>query len=207
MDLKLINEQGQDAGVVSAADTLFAREYNEALVHQLITAYMANGRSGDRAQLTRAEVRHSTKKPFKQKGTGNARAGMTSSPLWRGGGRTFPNKPDENFTQKVNRKMFRAGMAAILSKLVRDGRLRVIDGIAVDAPKTKMLAGKVKGMGIDNRVLIITPEVNDNLWLSSRNLANVLVLEPRHADPVSLVRFDQVLITRDAVKSFEEMYA
>jgi len=207
MDLKLINEQGQDAGVVSAADTLFAREYNEALVHQLVTAYMANGRSGDRAQLTRAEVRHSTKKPFKQKGTGNARAGMTSSPLWRGGGRTFPNKPDENFTQKVNRKMFRAGMAAILSKLVRDGRLRVIDGIAVDAPKTKMLAGKVKGMGIDNRVLIITPEVDDNLWLSSRNLANVLVLEPRHADPVSLVRFDQVLITRDAVKSFEEMYA
>jgi large subunit ribosomal protein L4 len=207
MELKLINEQGQDAGVVSAADALFAREYNEALVHQLVTAYMANGRSGDRAQLTRAEVRHSTKKPFKQKGTGNARAGMTSSPVWRGGGRAFPNKPDENFSQKVNRKMFRAGMAAILSKLVRDGRLRVIDAIAVEAPKTKMLAGKVKGMGIDNRVLIITPEVDDNLWLSSRNLANVLVLEPRHADPVSLIRFDQVLMTRDAVKSFEEMYA
>ena len=207
MELKLINEQGQDAGAVSAADTLFAREYNEALVHQLVTAYMANGRSGDRAQMTRAEVRHSTKKPFKQKGTGNARAGMTSSPLWRGGGRAFPNKPDENFSQKVNRKMFRAGMAAILSKLVRDGRLRVIDGIAVDAPKTKMLAGKVKGMGIDNRVLIITPEVDDNLWLSSRNLANVMVLEPRHADPVSLIRFDQVLMTREAVKSFEEMYA
>lgn len=207
MELKLINDQGQDAGAVSAADTLFAREYNEALVHQLVTAFMANGRSGNRAQLTRAEVRHSTKKPFKQKGTGNARAGMTSSPLWRGGGRAFPNKPDENFTQKVNRKMFRAGMAAILSKLVRDGRLRVIEAIAIDAPKTKMLAGKVKGMGIDNRVLIITPEVDDNLWLSSRNLANVLVLEPRHADPVSLIRFDQVLMTRDAVKSFEEMYA
>ena len=207
MELKLINEQGQDAGAVSAADTLFAREYNEALVHQLVTAYMANGRSGDRAQLTRAEVRHSTKKPFKQKGTGNARAGMTSTNIRRGGGRAFPNKPDENFSQKVNRKMFRAGMAAILSKLVADGRLRVIDGIAVDAPKTKMLAGKVKGMGIDNRVLIITPEVDDNLWLSSRNLANVLVLEPRHADPVSLIRFDQVLMTRDAVKSFEEMYA
>ncbi|MDD4881840.1 MAG: 50S ribosomal protein L4 [Gallionellaceae bacterium] len=207
MELKLINEQGQDAGAVSASDALFAREYNEALVHQLITAYMANGRSGDRAQLTRAEVRHSTKKPFKQKGTGNARAGMTSSPVWRGGGRAFPNKPDENFSQKVNRKMFRAGMAAILSKLVVDGRLRVIDGITVEAPRTKMLAGKIKGMGIDNRVLIITPEVDDNLWLSSRNLANVLVLEPRHADPVSLVRFDQVLLTRDAVKSFEEMYA
>ncbi|MFA5081746.1 MAG: 50S ribosomal protein L4 [Hydrogenophilaceae bacterium] len=207
MELKLINEQGQDAGAVSAADTLFAREYNEALVHQLIVAYMANGRSGDRAQLTRAEVHHTTKKPFKQKGTGNARAGMTSTNIRRGGGRAFPNKPDENFSQKVNRKMFRAGMAAILSKLVQDGRLRVIDGITVEAPRTKMLAGKIKGMGIDNRVLIITPEVDDNLWLSSRNLANVLVLEPRHADPVSLVRFDQVLLTRDAVKSFEEMYA
>jgi large subunit ribosomal protein L4 len=207
MDLKLINDQGQDAGVVAAADTLFAREYNEALVHQLVTAYQANGRSGNRAQLTRAEVRHSTKKPFKQKGTGNARAGMTSSPLWRGGGRTFPNKPDENFTQKVNRKMFRAGMAAILSKLAADGRLRVIEGIAVEAPKTKMLAGKVKNLGIADRVLIITPEVDDNLWLSSRNLENVMVLEPRHADPVSLIRFDQVLMTRDAVKSFEEMYA
>ncbi|NCS64735.1 MAG: 50S ribosomal protein L4 [Hydrogenophilales bacterium CG03_land_8_20_14_0_80_62_28] len=207
MDLKLIDDKGQDAGAVSASDTLFARDYNEPLVHQLVTAYMANGRSGDRAQLTRAEVRHSTKKPFKQKGTGNARAGMTSSPLWRGGGRAFPNKPDENFSQKVNRKMFRAGMAAILSQLARDGRLRVIDGITLEAPKTKLLAGKIKGMGIDNRVLIITQEVDDNLWLSSRNLTNVMVLEPRHADPVSLIRFDQVLITRDAVKSFEEMYA
>jgi len=207
MDLKLINDQGLDAGAVAAADTLFAREYNEALVHQLVTAYMANGRSGDRAQLTRAEVHHSTKKPFRQKGTGNARAGMTSTNIRRGGGRAFPNKPDENFSQKVNRKMFRAGMAAILSKLVADGRLRVIEDIAVEGPKTKVLAGKVKGMGIDNRVLIIKPEVDDNLWLSSRNLANVLVLEPRHADPVSLVRFDQVLMTRDAVKSFEEMYA
>jgi len=207
MDLKLIDDKGQDAGAVSASDTLFARDYNEPLVHQLVTAYMANGRSGDRAQLTRAEVRHSTKKPFKQKGTGNARAGMTSSPLWRGGGRAFPNKPDENFSQKVNRKMFRAGMAAILSQLARDGRLRVIDGITLEAPKTKLLAGKIKGMGIDNRVLIITQEVDDNLWLSSRNLTNVMVLEPRHADPVSLIRFDQVLITRDAVKSFGEMYA
>ncbi|TCJ12368.1 50S ribosomal protein L4 [Parasulfuritortus cantonensis] len=207
MDLKLINDQGQDAGTVAASDALFAREYNEALVHQLVTAYQANGRSGDRAQLTRAEVHHSTKKPFRQKGTGNARAGMTSTNIRRGGGRAFPNKPDENFSQKVNRKMFRAGMAAILSKLVADGRLRVIEGIAVEAPKTKMLAGKVKNMGIDSRVLIITPEVDDNLYLSSRNLANVLVLEPRHADPVSLVRFDQVLLTRDAVASFEEMYA
>ncbi len=207
MDLKLINDQGQDAGAVSAADTLFGREYNEALVHQLVTAYMANGRSGDRAQLTRAEVRHSTKKPFKQKGTGRARAGMTSSPIWRGGGRTFPNKPDENFTQKVNRKMFRAGIATILSRLVQDGRLSVVESLGVDSPKTKLLAGKLKGMGMTDRVLIISPVVDDNLWLSARNMHNVLVLEPQQADPVSLVRYDRVLMTRDAVKSFEEMYA
>lgn len=207
MDLKLLNAQGQDAGAVSAADSLFAREYNEALVHQLVTAYLANGRQGDRAQLTRAEVRHSTKKPFRQKGTGRARAGMTSSPLWRGGGRTFPNKPDENFTQKVNRKMFRAGIAAILSRLVQDGRLTVVDTLDVDAPKTRILAGKLKDLGLTDRVLIISPVVDDNLWLSARNLHNVLVLEPQQADPVSLIRFDRVLMTREAVKSFEEMYA
>lgn len=207
MDLKLIDEQGQEAGAVSAADSLFAREYNEALVHQLVTAYMANARQGNRAQLTRAEVRHSTKKPFRQKGTGRARAGMTSSPLWRGGGRIFPNKPDENFSQKVNRKMYRAGIASILSRLAADGRLSVVDSLAVDAPKTRILAGKLKSMGLTDRVLIISPVVDDNLWLSARNLHNVLVLEPQQADPVSLIRYDRVLMTRDAVKSFEEMYA
>jgi large subunit ribosomal protein L4 len=168
---------------------------------------MANARTGDRAQLTRAEVRHSTKKPFKQKGTGRARAGMTSSPIWRGGGRTFPNKPDENFSQKVNRKMFRAGIATILSRLVQDGRLSVVESLGVDSPKTKLLAGKLKGMGMTDRVLIISPVVDDNLWLSARNMHNVLVLEPQQADPVSLIRFDRVLMTREAVKSFEEMYA
>ena len=207
MELKLINDKGADAGAVEAADALFAREYNEALVHQLVVAYQANGRSGNRAQLTRAEVKHSTKKPFRQKGTGNARAGMTSTNIRRGGGRAFPNKPEENFSQKVNRKMYRAGMAAILSQLARDGRLRVIDGIAVEAPKTKLLAGKVKDMGLNNRVLIITNELDENLWLSSRNMEKVLVLEPKEADPVTLIRFDQILLTRDAVKTFEEMYA
>lgn len=207
MDLTLINDQGKESGSVGASDALFARDYNESLVHQLVTAYMANARSGNRAQLTRAEVHHTTKKPFRQKGTGNARAGMTSTNIRRGGGRAFPNKPDENFGQKVNRKMYRAGMATILSQLARDGRLRVIDGLSVEAPKTKLLASKIKGLGIANRVLIITAEVDENLWLSSRNLENVLVTEPRYADPVSLVRFDQVLMTRDAVKSFEEMYA
>lgn len=207
MELKMINAQGGDAGAVAAADTLFGRDYNEALIHQVVNAFLANARLGTRAQKDREQVKHSTKKPFKQKGTGRARAGMTSSPLWRGGGRTFPNSPDENFSQKVNRKMYRAGMASILSKLAKDGRLKVIDGFTVEAPKTKMMAAKIKDLGITNRVLIITPEVDDNLWLSSRNLANVLVLEPHQADPWSLVRFDQVLLTRDAVKSFEEMYA
>lgn len=207
MDLKMIDARGQDAGSVSASDTVFGRDYNEALVHQLVTAYMANGRTGDRAQLTRAEVRHSTKKPFKQKGTGRARAGMTSSPIWRGGGRAFPNKPDENFSQKVNRKMFRAGIASILSRLVRDGRISVIDGLAVDGPKTKVLVGKLKDMGVTDRVLIISPVIDDNLWLSARNLHRVLILEPHQVDPVSLIRYDRVLMTRDAVTSLEEMYA
>jgi large subunit ribosomal protein L4 len=207
MDLKLVNAKGQDVGVVAAADSLFGREYNEALVHQVVTAYLANARTGNRAQLSRAEVRHSTKKPFRQKGTGRARAGMTSSPLWRGGGRAFPNKPDENFSHKVNRKMFRAGLATILSRLAADGRLSVVEDLGIDAPKTKVLAGKLKDMGITDRVLIISPVVDDNLWLSARNLPNVLVLEPHQADPVSLIRYDRVLMTRDAVKSFEEMYA
>jgi len=207
MDLKLINAQGQESGAVSASDALFGREYNEALVHQLITAYMANARTGNRAQLTRAEVKHSTKKPFKQKGTGRARAGMTSSPIWRSGGRAFPNKPDENFSQKINRRMFRAGIATILSKLAQDGRLSIVEDLGIDGPKTKVLAAKLKDMGINDRVLIVSPVVDDNLWLSARNLHRVLVLEPHQADPVSLVRYDRVLMTREAVKSFEEMYA
>lgn len=207
MELQLINEQGQSAGVVNASDAVFGREYNEALVHQLITAFLANARTGDRAQLTRAEVRHSTKKPFKQKGTGRARAGMTSSPIWRGGGRAFPNKPDENFSQKVNRKMYRAGIASIFSKLVQDGRLSVVDNLGIEAPRTKVLAGKLKNYGISDRVLIIDSVVDDNLWLSARNMHHVLVLEPHQADPVSLVRYDRVLMTREAVKSLEEMYS
>jgi len=207
MELKVINSQGQAAGSLQASETLFGREYNEALVHQVVTAFLANARSGNRAQLTRAEVHHSTKKPFKQKGTGNARAGMTSTPNRRGGGRAFPNSPDENFSQKVNRKMFRAGIATIFSRLAQDGRLTVVDSLAIEAPKTRILAGKLKEMGISNRVLIIAHEIDENLWLASRNLPNVLLLEPQHADPVSLIRFDRVLMTRDAVKSIEEMYA
>ena len=206
MELKLINDKGESKQTVDASETLFGREFNEALVHQVVVAYQANGRQGSRAQKTRSEVRHSTKKPWRQKGTGRARAGMTSSPLWRGGGRIFPNKPDENFTQKLNRKMYRAGMASILSQLVREERLAVIEPITMQAPKTKELAGKLAGMGVDS-VLILTHELDENLYLSARNLPNVMVLEARHADPVSLMRFGRVLLTRDAVKHLEEALA
>src|SRR5881394_1137688 len=149
MELKMVGNSGNSAGTVNATDSLFAREFNEALVHQLVIAYQANARSGTRAQKDRGQVRHSTKKPWRQKGTGRARAGMTSSPLWRGGGKIFPNSPDENFSQKVNRKMYRAGMASILSQLAREDRIRVTEEFRIDQPKTKLLAQKVKSMGFD----------------------------------------------------------
>ncbi|HSN19705.1 MAG TPA: 50S ribosomal protein L4 [Usitatibacter sp.] len=206
MELKVINEKGEAASSVPASEQLFGRAYNEALVHQVVVAYQANGRQGSRAQKTRSEVRHSTKKPWRQKGTGRARAGMTSSPLWRGGGRIFPNRPDENFTQKLNRKMYRAGMASILSQLVREERLSVIDAFNVEQPKTKLLAGKLRALGL-GEVLILTDKLDENLYLSSRNLPNVLVLEARHADPVSLMRFEKVLMTKAAVKHLEEALA
>jgi large subunit ribosomal protein L4 len=206
MQLELLNEQGQATARVDAPDTVFARDYNEALVHQIVVAYQANARQGTRAQLDRGAVRHSTKKPFRQKGTGRARAGMTSSPLWRGGGRIFPNSPDENFSQKVNKKMYRAGMAAIFSQLAREGRLAVVESISVEAPKTRLLAQKFKAMGLDS-VLVIADEVDDNLLLASRNLANVLVVEPRYADPLSLVFYKKVLMTRGAIEQLKEMLA
>jgi large subunit ribosomal protein L4 len=206
MELKVINEKGESLAPVAASETLFGRAFNEALVHQVVVAYHANGRAGTRAQKDRGNVKHSTKKPWRQKGTGRARSGMTSSPLWRGGGKIFPSSPEENFSHKVNRKMYRAGMASILSQLVREERLAVIDTITVDQPKTKLLTEKLKAMGL-TEVLIITDLPDENLYLSSRNLPNVLVLEARHADPVSLVRFPKVLITRAAVKHLEEALA
>ena len=205
MELKVIDAKGQVSGSLTASDALFAREYNEALVHQLVTAFLANARSGNRAQLTRAEVKHSTKKPWRQKGTGRARAGMTSSPIWRGGGRAFPNKPTENFTQKVNRKMYRAGMAAILSQLARDERLMVIDNLSVETPKTKIFAEQVKNLGFE-QILFITKQLDENVYLSSRNLPNVMVLEAQQADPYSLLRYKKVLITKDAIAELEEQW-
>jgi large subunit ribosomal protein L4 len=206
MQIELLNEQGQASAKYDAPETLFGRDYNEDLVHQIVVAYQANARQGTRAQKDREQVKHSTKKPFKQKGTGRARAGMTSSPIWRGGGRAFPNSPEENFTQKINKKMYRAGMAAIFSQLVREGRLAVVDSLKIEAPKTKLLASKLKAMNLQS-VLVISEEVDDNLYFASRNLANVLVVEPRYADPVSLVHYKKVLVTKGAIDKLKEMFA
>ena len=203
MELNFLNEQGK---TVDVNEAVFGREYNEALVHQIVVAYQANARSGDSKQKDRSEVRHTTTKPWRQKGTGRARAGSNGSPLWRGGGRIFPNSPDQNYSQKVNKKMFRAGMAAILSELARQDRLVVVDDFAVDAPKTKLFSAKLKDMGLEGNLLVITDELNENLYLSSRNLPNVLVLEAQEADPVSLVRFGKVVVTKNAVAKFEEMW-
>lgn len=205
MELKVIDAKGQVSGSLAVSDALFAREYNEALVHQLVTAYLANARSGNRAQKTRAEVIHSTKKPWRQKGTGRARSGMTSSPLWRKGGRAFPNKPDENFTQKVNRKMYRAGMATILSQLARDERLFAIEALTAETPKTKVFAEQVKNLGLE-QVLFVTKQLDENVYLASRNLPNVLVLEAQQVDPYSLLRYKKVVITKDAVAQLEEQW-
>jgi len=205
MELKLVGKDGGNSGgTLKANDEVFGRDFNEALVHQVVIAFQANARIGSRAQKDRGAVNHSTKKPWRQKGTGRARAGMTSSPLWRGGGKIFPNSPDENFTHKVNRKMYRAGMASILSQLAREDRIRVVEEFKVDAPKTKMLAQKVKAMGFDE-VLVLTDELDQNLMLSSRNLTNVQVMSVRNANPLALVRSAKVLLTKSAVAKLEEL--
>lgn len=203
MKLELLNEQGQGASEINASDAVFGRDYNEALIHQIVVAYQANARSGDRAQKDRGQVKHSTRKPWGQKGTGRARAGMTSSPLWRGGGRIFPNSPEENFSHKVNKKMFRAGICSIISQLAREGRLAVVENLELEAPKTKLLVQKIKQMGLES-VLMITDKMDENLYLASRNLPNVAVIESRHADPLSLIYFKKILMTKAAVAQIEE---
>lgn len=199
MDIKLLT-----GGSVAASDAVFGREYNEALIHQIVVAYQANARAGDRAQKTRRQVKHSTKKPWAQKGTGRARAGMTSSPIWRGGGRAHPNSPDENFSQKVNRKMQRAAMSSIYSQLVRDDRLVVVEDFKLDSPKTKVAADKLKALGLTS-TLIITDDYSENLYLATRNLINVEVLEPKHVDPMSLLFYKKVVVTKGAVAQIEEI--
>ena len=204
MELKLLNANGQEGAAVSASDVVFGRDYNEALIHQIVVAYQANARSGNRAQKDREQVKHTTKKPWRQKGTGRARAGMSSSPLWRGGGRIFPNSPEENFSHKVNKKMHRAGLCSIFSQLAREGRISVVDELTLEAPKTKLLAEKFKAMGLES-VMVITDTVDENLFLASRNLPHVAVVEPRFADPLSLIYFKKILITKAAVAQIEEL--
>lgn len=208
MELKLVNVQGADAGVLAVNETVFGREYNEALVHQVVTAFLANARSGNRKQKTRSEIAKSTKKPWKQKGTGRARAGTASSPIWRGGARAFPNSPDENFTHKVNRKMYRAGIAAILSKLVADGRLVVTDDLIIDSPKTKSFVTALNNMSLGNEtVLVVVDELTENLFYASRNLPTVLVLEAHQIDPYSLLRCNKIVFTQKAIEQIQEQFS
>ncbi|MBU29159.1 MAG: 50S ribosomal protein L4 [Gammaproteobacteria bacterium] len=192
-------------GTVSVSDQTFGREFNEALIHQVVTAYLAGARQGTRAQKTRSEVAGGGRKPWRQKGTGRARAGTTRSPIWRAGGVTFAAKP-QDFSQKVNKKMYRAAMQSIWSELVRQDRLVVTDKLSIDVPKTKVLADKLSAMDLSD-VLIVTSAVSNELHLSARNLPHVDVRDTHAIDPVSLISFDKVLVTVDALKMIEEQLA
>ncbi len=204
MKLKLVNHAGS-ASEVQVSDATFGREFNEALVHQVVTAYRAAGRAGTKAQKTKAEVRGGGKKPWSQKGTGQARAGSIRSPLWVGGGRAFAARP-RDFSQKVNRKMYRGAMRAIFSELIRQDRLLVTPAIEVDAPKTKLLAEKLKSLTLDN-VLIVVEAFEEKLFLAARNLPHVDVLPAAAVDPLSLARHEKVLVTVGALKMLEERLA
>ena len=208
MEFKILDNQGKvSKKTLTASDAIFGEDFNEALIHKLVVSYMSNARSGTRSQKTRAEVKHSTRKPYRQKGTGNARAGMTSSPVWRGGGRAFPNRTDENFVKKINKKAYRVGMKSILSELVRQDRLSIVEEFKVEAPKTKDFIAKMKSLGVTDRVLILVDSFDENLYLASRNLPHILVIEARYTDPVSLVHFPKVIATAGSVKQLEEMFA
>lgn len=205
MELSIVKPGNQAAGTVAVSEATFAREYNEALVHQVVTAYLAGARQGTRAQKTRSDVAGGGKKPWRQKGTGRARAGTIRSPIWRSGGVTFAARPQDH-SQKVNRKMYRAAMRSILSELARTDRLLVVETLDVEQPKTKLLVETLKGYGVDN-VLIVADNVDKNLYLASRNLHKVDVRDVERADPVSLIAYDKVMITVDAIKKFEEALA
>jgi|TARA_B100000902_G_scaffold185633_1_gene178048 large subunit ribosomal protein L4 len=208
MEFKILDNQGKlSKKTLTASDATFGKDFNEALIHKLVISYMSNARSGTRSQKTRSEVKHSTRKPFRQKGTGNARAGMTSSPIWRGGGRAFPNRTDENFIKKINKKAYRAGMKSILSELVRQDRLSIIEEFKIKEPKTKDFIKKIKSLGVTDKALILVDSFDENLYLSSRNVPHVLVVEARFADPVSLVHFPKVIATAGSVKQLEEMFS
>lgn len=206
MKLQLKNEAGADAGELEVSDAVFGAAFNEPLVHQIVVAYQAGGRAGTRKQKTRAEIRGGGRKPWRQKGTGQARAGTIRSPLWRGGGKVFPNTPDENFKHKVNRKMYQGAIRAIFSELVRQDRLVTVQEFKVETPKTKALIAKLKDFGVGS-ALIVTDVVDNNLVLAARNLAGIEVTNVSGADPVSLVRFDKVIMTQAAAKRLEEWLA
>ena len=201
MDLQVKSLGQAGAGQVSVSDDVFAREYNEALVHQVVTAYMAGGRSGSKAQKTRAQVAGGSAKPWRQKGTGRARAGTTRGPIWRGGGRAFAAQP-RNFEQKVNRKMYRGAVRSILSELVRQERLVVVDDFALDAPKTKHAVEALGKLGVEN-ALIVTTELSDNLFLAARNIPRIGFVEVGALDPVLLLGYDHVVITQQALADLE----
>jgi large subunit ribosomal protein L4 len=203
VELSVLKPGNAEAGSVSVSDVAFAREYNEDLVHQVVTAYMAGARAGTRAQKNRAAVRGGGKKPWRQKGTGRARAGTIRSPIWRSGGVTFAAQPQDH-SQKVNRKMYRAALRSIMSELARQDRLMVVESLDLEAPKTKLLVKQLGEYGVDN-VLIVSTEVNENLYLAARNLHKVDVRDVEGIDPVSLIGHDKVMVTVDAVKKFEEM--
>jgi len=203
VELSVLKPGNLDAGTVSVSDVTFAREYNEDLVHQVVTAYMAGARQGTRAQKNRAAVRGGGKKPWRQKGTGRARAGTIRSPIWRSGGVTFAAQPQDH-SQKVNRKMYRAALRSIMSELARQDRLMVVESLDLEAPKTKLLVQQLGEYGVDN-VLIVSAEVGENLYLAARNLHKVDVRDVEGIDPVSLIGHDKVMVTVDAVKKFEEM--
>lgn len=204
MELKFIGEKNQATENITVSDELFNRDYNEALVHQVITSYLSNARGATRAQKGRADVAKSTRKPWRQKGTGRARAGMASSPIWRGGGKIFPNSPDENFRKKLNKKMYRTGISVILSQLVRDERLIIINDFSVGTHKTKAFREKLIALGLDE-VMLITNNVDENLYLSSRNMPHVSVVEVKNIDPVSLLKFEKILLTTEGLKNLEEL--
>lgn len=200
-----LNLAGADAGTVELSDATFGKEFNEALIHQVVTAYLAGGRQGTRAQKTRSDVRGGGRKPWRQKGSGRARAGTIRSPIWRSGGVTFAARPQDH-SQKVNRKMYRAAMRSILSELVRQERLIAVESFSVESPKTRQLVAKLKELSLE-KVLIVTEEVDANLYLAARNIPNVDVVDVAAADPVSLVAFDKVLATVSALRKFEEKLA
>ncbi len=204
MEIGLIDNKNQKTGSITVSDELFKRDYNEALVHQVVTSYLSNARSATRAQKGRSDIAKSTRKPWRQKGTGRARAGMASSPIWRGGGKIFPNSSEESFKKKLNKKMYRAGISSIFSQLIRDNRLFVIESFSVDSYKTKALSEKLEVLELSN-VMIITNEIDSNLYLSSRNIPNIAVVEVHNIDPVSLLKFKKTLITSDSLKKIEEL--